>query len=428
MEALAPAAAGFLAALVLGLLLRSRAVAQLAAEHREELAAVRGEAEAAQAALRDAAAADREAKVRLEAEVEKVEALKASAEEAARERDEFLRAQKAEMEQTFKALSSKALEDSNKSFLERAKERLEPMDKQLERLEKATKEMEEKRQLAYGSMSKELTGLREATEQYRVQAQSLSEALKGSSQARGRIGEMVLRNIAELAGMTPHCDFVEQGTDAAGNRPDMIVKVPGGGEIPIDAKFPLAAYDKAIQTDDPTQRKEHLAQHARDLRKHVMDVSKRDYAGSAEGDSDFTVLFLPFDHLLAAAFEASPGLQDEAFEKRVLITTPVTLVALLRTIALYWRQHQLAENAQEIADASKELMDRLGTFAEHFAKVGRGLKQSTNAFNDAVGSYERRILPAGRKVKKLQGGKDELPELPELSAEVRQLDFTGDEA
>lgn len=405
-----------MAALLLGLFLRSRAVAQLNAAHRGELAAVR-----------DAAAADREERIRLEAEVKTAEALMKSAEENARERDQFLRTQKAELERTFTALSSKALEDSNKSFLDRAKERLAPLDKQLERLEKATKDMEDKRQQAYGSISKELTGLRQATDQYRDQAMSLAEALKGSSQARGRIGEMVLRNIAELAGMTPHCDFVEQGTDAAGNRPDMVVKVPGGGEIPIDAKFPLAAYDKSTRTDDPAERKGHLAQHARDLRKHVMDVSKRDYAGSAAGDSDFTVLFLPFDHLLAAAFEASPGLQDEAFEKRVLITTPVTLVALLRTIALYWRQHQLAENAQEIADASKELMDRLGTFAEHFAKVGRGLKQSTNAFNDAVGSYERRILPAGRKVKKLQGGKDELPELPELSAEVRQIDSTSEE-
>ena len=422
MDPIATFLAGFVTALSIGLLLRARSVSQQAAAHEAEKERVRGEFETGMEKLRAESVRDREAAVRLEAEVEKIEALRESADKAARERDEFLRLQKEEMQKTFKALSFKALEDSNKSFLDRATERLKPMGDQLKRLEKATSDMEKSRQEAYGSLKNQLGHLHEATEQYRVQAQSLSEALKGSSQARGRIGEMVLRNIAEFAGMTRHCDFIEQETDSSGQRPDMIVNVPDGGQIPVDAKFPLAAFDRALESEDPEERKRHLEQHARDLRTHVVDVSRRDYSQYTTGDSDFTVLFLPGDHLLAAAFEANPGLQEEAFEKRVLITTPVTLVALLRTVALYWRQHQLAENAQEIAEASKDLMARLGTFVDHFSKVGRGLTQSVTAFNKAVGSYERRILPAGRRVSELQDRPDELPTLEEVEADVRGVE------
>ena len=406
---------GLVIATLVGLVLRGKALTQQAETHSQELEALR--AETAQA---------REAQVKARADVERLEALRQNDQEAAAQREDFLKSQREEMEKTFRALSSRALEDSNKSFLDRAQERLEPMRKQLEKLEKATQEMEEKRSKAYGSLGTQLKDLQEATNQYRTQAQSLSEALRGSSQARGRIGELVLRNIAEFAGMTRHCDFIEQEADVGGQRPDMIVKVPDGGEIPVDAKFPLAAYHRALETTDPAERQKHLAQHAKDLKTHVQEVARRDYAQYTSGDSDFTVLFLPGDHLLSAAFEAAPNLQEEAFDKRVLITTPVTLVALLRTVALYWRQQQLADNAKDIAEASKELMTRLGKFSEHLAKVGRGLKSATSAYNSAVGSYESRIRPQGERVYELQHNEAKLTQLDHVADDVRQLAESGE--
>jgi len=414
-------------ALVAGLLWRAQSIAALNAAHRAELEALQVQHTQTLAAVESKTTAEREAGIRLQAEIEKVQAVAAKADEAARERASWLEQQKVEMEKAFQALSARALESSNKSFLERATERMKPIGEQLTRLEKATVEIEKGRQEAYGSLKTQLGQLNQATESYRTQAQALSEALRGSSQARGRIGEMVLRNIAEFAGMTRHCDFDEQGVDAGGTRPDMVVKMPDGGAIPVDAKFPLAAFDRAMATQDPKERSAHLLQHAKDLRTHVQEMARRDYSQYTKGDTDFTVLFLPGDHLLAAAFEAMPQLQEEAFLKRILITTPVTLVALLRTVSLYWRQHQMAENAQEIAKEANELMSRLGVFLGHFSKVGRGLGTAVKSFNDAVGSYERRILPTGRKVAELQHLQDSLPEVDAVDREVRRLDVPAAE-
>ena len=423
MELLFAFLAGLGLASVAGLVLRSRALAEQAQTHRAELDAARSEGEQALEQLRSAVTEAREAQLRIQGELETAHAVAARAEEAAKERADWLEAQKKEMEKTFTALSSKALESSNQSFLERATERMKPVSDQLTRLEKATQEMEKNRQEAYGSLRTQLGVLHEATESYRIQSERLSTALTGSSQARGRIGEVVLRNIAEFAGMTRHCDFYEQGADSSGQRPDMVVRVPDGGEIPVDAKFPLAAYDRANEAKDPEERARQLAQHARDLKTHVNELARRDYSKYAKGEVDFTVLFLPGDHLLAAAFDADAELQNMAFEKRVLITTPVTFVALLRTVGLYWRQHQLAENAQEIATEAKELMGRLGKFIEHFSKVGKGLSQALGAYNNAVGSYERRILPSGRRVAELQALPAELPDITAIDGEVRPVEL-----
>ncbi|MDA0949013.1 MAG: DNA recombination protein RmuC [Planctomycetota bacterium] len=423
MELLFAFLAGLGLASVAALVLRSRALADQAQTHRAELDSVRAEGERGLEQLRSAVTDAREAQLRIQGELETAHAVAARAEEAAKERADWLEAQKKEMEKTFTALSSKALESSNQSFLERATERMKPVSDQLTRLEKATQEMEKNRQEAYGSLRTQLGVLHEATESYRVQSERLSTALTGSSQARGRIGEVVLRNIAEFAGMTRHCDFYEQGADSSGQRPDMVVRVPDGGEIPVDAKFPLAAYDRANEAKDPEERARQLAQHARDLKTHVNELARRDYSKYAKGEVDFTVLFLPGDHLLAAAFDADAELQNMAFEKRVLITTPVTFVALLRTVGLYWRQHQLAENAQEIATEAKELMGRLGKFIEHFSKVGKGLSQALGAYNNAVGSYERRILPSGRRVAELQALPAELPDITAIDGEVRSVEL-----
>jgi DNA recombination protein RmuC len=326
-----------------------------------------------------------------------------------------------EMKTTFKGLASASLEESNKSFLSLATERMKPLKDELEKLQKETKAMEEKRDKAYGSLGKELTSLKDATLLLQENSTTLTTALRGSSKARGDFGEMALKNIVELSGMTQHCDFETQSMTADGKKPDLTVKMPGEGLVPIDAKFPLAAYQDAFATEDPKARKSLLEQHAKDMRAHVRELKKRDYASQLEGEVDFTVMFLPGDHLLSAAFEINPGLQEEALGDRILIATPVTLVALLRTIGLYWRQHDLAMGARDIQEQAELLHSRIEVFANHLLKVGKHLGGAQGAYNDAIGSYEKRVLPAARKLEELNATKGELPELPEVETPVRAL-------
>ena len=339
---------------------------------------------------------------------------------AARERELFEN-QLAEMKTTFQGLASETLEASNESFLNLAAERMKPLREELAKLQTETKAMETRRSEAYGSLTTELAALRESTAALRQQSTALSTALRGSAQARGVIGEMILRNIVELAGMTKHCDFAEQAQTTEGGRPDILVKLPGGGFIPIDAKFPLAAFQDASQATDPDVRSAKLAQHANALKSHVDELKKRDYTAGLEGDVDFTVLFLPGDHLLAAAYEHRPELLEKALGDRILIATPVTLVALLRTVGLYWRQHDLAEGARDIQVQAQELHKRVAKFVSYVAGIGKYLGQAQDAFNRAVGSYETRVLPAGRELESLNSTQGELPEIRRVETAVRTL-------
>ena len=229
----------------------------------------------------------------------------------------------------------------------------------------------------------------------------MDTALRGTQQ-RGRWGEIALRNIAELAGMSEHCDFDEQATVGDGKRPDMVVKLPEGRLIAIDAKVPLAGYLKAVEAADDAAREAGLKEHVQAVRVHIKALAARDYAADLEGDIDLVVLFLPGDAFLAAAFGEDPDLQVEALRSRVLVATPTTLVALLRTVAIYHQQQVLAENAQQIADTARELYDRAAKIGEDLGRAGRGLKTAVDAFNAAVGSYERRFLPMGQKLADLK--------------------------
>ncbi|MDG2150211.1 MAG: DNA recombination protein RmuC [Planctomycetota bacterium] len=327
-----------------------------------------------------------------------------------------------QMKETFESLANQVLEKSQKGLLDAAGQRMKPLTDELEKLQKETKLIEEKRNKAYGSIKTELDALKGATLQLQQHSTALTTALRGSSKARGDFGEMALRNIVELAGMTQHCDFDEQAQTEDGRRPDLVIKMPGKGCIPVDAKFPLAAYQDAHATEDPKERAELLGRHARDMREHVRELKRRDYASQLPGEIDFTVMFLPGDHLLAAAFEVRPELQEEALSDRILIATPVTLVALLRTIGLYWRQHDLAVGAQDIQRAAEELHDRIKTFANHLKKTGNHLDSARKAYNDAIGSYEGRVLPAGRKLEGLNATrKDELPGISTVEGSIRAL-------
>jgi DNA recombination protein RmuC len=281
--------------------------------------------------------------------------------------------------------------------------------------------MEEKRAKAYGSLHKELEGLRDSTRTLQEQSSQLTTALRGSSQARGRYGELLLRNVVEMAGMTEHCDFIEQETTETGQRPDVVVKLPPKGLIPIDAKCPMSAFLDAVAADDPKTRDALFLKHSKDLREKVRELKKADYASQLDGEIDFTVMFLPGDDLLAAAFKYDPDLQEYAINNRVLIATPVTLVALLRTVGVYWRQHDLAQGAKEIQHWAEELHKRVATFVGHFAAIGKHLGQAQESYNQAIGSYERRVRPAGQKLEQLNATQGELPEVAEVEEPVRQL-------
>jgi len=355
---------------------------------------------------------------------EKLAAAQARAEErdAANAREkEILDASLAKMETIFKGLAAESLDHSNKSFFNLASERMKPLEEKLGALQKETQAMEAKRSEAYGSLRSELESLQSATAALQQQSTALTTALRGSSQTRGQLGELALHNIVRFAGMTEHCDFFEQKMISGGGRPDMVVKLPGGGLIPIDSKFPGSAFMEAMQQNDPKLRDAKLLQHASDLSKHVKELKRRDYAAALEGEVDFTVLFLPGDHLLAAAQEKNGGIIGEALADRILIATPVTLVALLRTVGLYWKQHDLAENAREIQKQAETLHKRVGDFFSHLAGVGKYLGQALNSYNQAVGSYERRVLPAGRQLEQMNATRGELPELPQVEKPLRAL-------
>lgn len=355
---------------------------------------------------------------------EKLAAAQARAEErdAANAREkEILDASLAKMETIFKGLAAESLDHSNKSFFNLASERMKPLEEKLGALQKETQAMEAKRNEAYGSLRSELESLQSATAALQQQSTALTTALRGSSQTRGQLGELALHNIVRFAGMTEHCDFFEQKMISGGGRPDMVVKLPGGGLIPIDSKFPGSAFMEAMQQNDPKLRDAKLLQHASDLSKHVKELKRRDYAAALEGEVDFTVLFLPGDHLLAAAQEKNGGIIGEALADRILIATPVTLVALLRTVGLYWKQHDLAENAREIQKQAETLHKRVGDFFSHLAGVGKYLGQALNSYNQAVGSYERRVLPAGRQLEQMNATRGELPELPQVEKPLRAL-------
>jgi DNA recombination protein RmuC len=360
------------------------------------------------------------------------------------------------MREAFEALSAKQLRANRDELLKQATERFEKVEERqkneldnrheaiktqfkgvgesLEKFEKLQREIETKRGEHFGELGQQLKTLHQNTVNLSKSTAGLSTALRGSSQSRGKWGEMALRNIVEAAGMTEHCDFIEQTADDSGSRPDLIVKLPGDTRIPIDAKVPYSDYERMVNEEDPTARKLHLKKHGDTVRRTMLDLAKRKYHDDVGGDVDYTVMFIPIESVASAAFEARPELQTEAMKNGILITTPVTLIALLRTVGLYWKQEKLASNARQICDEAAELHRRLGVFHSHLTKVGNGLTSAINSFNRAVGSYEGRVLPQGRKIEELSGtqGTEQLPDAPshiEVQArEVNPLPTGGEQS
>lgn len=341
------------------------------------------------------------------------------AEEQRRGEHEAMRKQ---LEDSFQALAGKALDANSKRLLEQTGGKLEPLEKQLEKLSKATEEMEKTRVGAYGQLGEQLRELQLSTRSLNSQSEKLSTALRGSSQARGNWGEAQLERLVEMAHMQEHCDFQTQVVASDGSRPDMVVTLPGKVAIPIDAKAPMAAFQDAMAAEDEQTRKLKLKLHVSDVRKHVRDLKSRDYSKSLDHSVDFTVMFLPGEALLAAALAESPALFDEALDSRVLLATPVTLLALLRTVRMNWDNIKVEENAREIQVVAGELFERFLKFGEHFAKSGKALDNATRAYNEAVGTFERRVVPTGRKLAQLRvGDENKLPAPQPVERDVRDL-------
>ncbi|MBZ0090076.1 MAG: DNA recombination protein RmuC, partial [Thermoanaerobaculia bacterium] len=352
---------------------------------------------------------------------------------------------------TFQALAGRALTQNNQIFLDLARQNLEtlqagaqgdlekrqqqiqhllaPLQEQLARYEAGVRTLEVAREQAYGTLSEQVRSLASTQDRLQLETGNLVKALR-APQVRGRWGEMQLKRAVEFAGLVDHVDFVEQesiDTDAGRQRPDMIVRLPGGKQLVIDAKAPLAAYLDALEAKDEDVRKSLLVDHARQVRDHVRKLAAKSYWSQFENAPEFVVLFLPGETFFSAALEQDPSLIDDAFTESVVLATPTTLVALLKSVAYGWRQEKLADNAREIASAARELHDRMRVFTDHFAGVGKGLGQAIRGYNQAVGSLVGRVFPQGRRLEQLGAGADKpFTEPDPIDLAPRELGPGGD--
>lgn len=336
----------------------------------------------------------------------------------------------------FEALSAQALARSGESFLRLARESLEkyheaakgdlearktavealvtPLAEALRKVDGKIADLERARTEAYGSLKEQLRSLMEVhLPALRGETQSLVNALR-RPEARGRWGEVQLRRVVELAGMVKNCDFVEQETQEGAEgrqRPDLVVRLPGGKQVAVDAKAPLEAYLAALEAPREEDRQRLLKDHARQVKDHVKKLGQKAYWEALPESVEFVVLFLPGESFFSAALEADPALLEAAAEERVVLATPTTLIALLKAVAYGWRQEALARNAREIRDLGRELHRRLATLADHWLDVGKKLEGAVEAYNRATGSLESRVLVAARRFEELEAAHagEELP-------------------
>lgn len=359
------------------------------------------------------------------------------------------KSEQANLSQTFHSLSSAALQRNNQVFLDLAKTTLEkyqssaqgdlkaredsiarmivPISEALSKVDEKIQGLEKERVGAYSALKQQVTDLLTSQRDLRVETGNLVKALR-TPHVRGRWGEIQLKRVVEMAGMIPHCDFLEQESlNGGAGRPDMIVRLPGNKGIIIDSKVPLQGYLEALEAKDETSRTLALKDHARHLRNHINSLSSKTYWDMASnwGSIEFVVMFLPGDPIFSAALEQDPGLIEFGIEKKVILATPTTLIALLHAVNYGWRQEALAANAQEISQLGKDLYKRLGDMGGHVGALGRSLTGAVDAYNKTVGSIERRILPTARKFKDLQAvslGSDDLPELNPLDVTTRSIE------
>lgn len=326
---------------------------------------------------------------------------------------------------SFSALSSRALQQNNEAFLKLAEQNLnkhqvqakneleqrkksievmvKPIRDTLEKTEIQLHNMEKERKEAFGSLTEHLRQMSDTQIRLQKETGNLVSALR-RPEIRGQWGEMTLKRLAELAGMTDHCDFYEQesvNTDSGILRPDMIVRMPDRRELVVDAKTPLDAYLNAVQADNDEQRANELQRHAQKLRERVKELASKAYWLQFKNSPDYVVLFVPGDQFLSAALEQDASILEYALSNKVILATPTSLIALLRAVAFGWRQQAVAKNAEQIQQLGEELHNRMLTFTEHLTKLGSSLGSSVDNYNKAVGSLERSVLPGARKFSEL---------------------------
>jgi DNA recombination protein RmuC len=345
-----------------------------------------------------------------------------------------------------KGVSSEALKESQQAFFGLAKTTFEgyqkeakgefdkkelslqgvlkPLKESLEKVDGKINDLEKVRVGAYASLKQQIEGLLEAQKNLSQEARILSNVLK-APQSRGQWGEMQLKRVVEMAGMMEHCDFYTQehrATEDGAIRPDVIVKLPSNRSLIIDAKAPMQAYLEGMESDQESVRKQKLKEHARFLRSHILQLSRKSYWEQFESSPEFVILFLPGETFFSAALQEDPSLIEEGVKQKVILATPTTLIALLRAVSYGWRQEQISVNAQKISQLGRELYKRVSDVAAHWAKMGKHLDQAVHSYNKAVGSMETRLLVSARRFLDLEmTGENEIEPLEPLDQVARAV-------
>lgn len=354
----------------------------------------------------------------------------------------------------FKALSDKALYENSRQFMDMAQSHfngyvrqahqdfknkeeaftraVDPVHRMLDRYEQRLGTMEKDRSQAFGAISRYLSDMAKTQHQLAKETDNLVKALR-VPHVRGRWGEVTLKRAVELAGMVDHCDFIEQETQGGGKgalRPDMVVKLPGNRQVVVDAKVPLMAYLDALETTDEQRQKERLDSHARQVMAHIVQLGSKKYAAAFSPSPEFVVLFIPGENFFSAALAARPDLIEKGVANGVILATPTTLIALLKTVAYVWLQQAGYENARAIRELGLELFERLSTMAGHMNRLGKDIERTTATFNRTVGAMEKRVLVSARKFENLGVSNAGLPvcdPVPEAAAVLKRMTETRSE-